>query len=363
MVMMSSKMLLMCLTVVSVAAASFRTPATVKTVAGRRVVGELKPSNIGARTDWVTSMFEDRLNSKYWILTPHEAARLDQRKRRDFLTRYRDIGLQDFEKLVMAQGGDGAMWLARRGQWWPSSRSDIFRLEGVWWRRALPQEIGVPMELSGYSPLRTIVTAENAQLWFVYADNLVAFDGAKWSKAVKLPAVSGGRLLVSSGAADRAGYIWLAGQNCILRYSPSERGFSEIRRPDGLQADIIIVFADHQGGIWFGDRSGRLAVYSSDKDTWTIYDLVTQMSTPRSNSSDDASPNRLSLNAVCEDDAGGIYVGTNEGLMVLNEKTQKWDVYTDSTGALPSRNITSIMTDSADRIWIGSSQGIVILAK
>ena len=70
---------------------------------------------------------------------------------------------------------------------------------------------------------------------------------------------------------------------------------------------------------------------------------------------------------------------TDYGMFVLNENKNQWQVYTYYDGAfslsdvtvtrvgsideVPDNNISSITEDRTGRIWIGTNEGIVVLSQ
>ena len=53
--------------------------------------------------------------------------------------------------------------------------------------------------------------------------------------------------------------------------------------------------------------------------------------------------------------------GSHEGLFTLNEAEKKWELATSENSGLPTDWVTSISEDKLGRIWIGTSNGVVIL--
>lgn len=67
-------------------------------------------------------------------------------------------------------------------------------------------------------------------------------------------------------------------------------------------------------------------------------------------------PNSV-IYALCEDNAGNIWIGTSEGLKFLNPKTQESHEYTIKDG-LPGNVICAIVEDKNHEIWISTSYGV-----
>ena len=68
----------------------------------------------------------------------------------------------------------------------------------------------------------------------------------------------------------------------------------------------------------------------------------------------------LLINAIFQDRDGRMMFGTNRGLFVMKETSEKPVVYTEANSALPFRDVRCIMGDKDGKIWIGG-KGIVVL--
>jgi ligand-binding sensor domain-containing protein len=330
-------------------------------VAGHRVLTRFKAADIGSRGDWVSAIFEDRFNSKYWIITPFEIIALDQSRQRWDISSYGDLGRFSFDSLVMAQSSNGGLWLGWRDRM-ISPEDNIFRFDSGRWRRATDYEIGIPVGSLGHLPLETILTNKDGSLWFVYRGYIVHFDGSTWSPPLQLPkACSAERLVLDSGTANADGTLWLGG-NCIVIYKASQQTFHQMAVPSVIEGNVAWMFEDSRNRNWIADRYGHVAIYSVQTDKWATYNILDIVASGSSTGEDEPSGKFVLTNAAYDDAAGRVYLGTSEGLIVFEGQPEKWTVYTEKNSALPSRNVTSIIRDSRGHLWVGTSKGIVILA-
>lgn len=123
----------------------------------------------------------------------------------------------------------------------------------------------------------------------------------------------------------------------------------------GLQSPVrsFVIFdiaKGRLGELWFGTVDG-LRMFNPENNQWTYYQHDTKDS------------NSLSHNfcyAVMEDSKGLIWIGTPEGLNMLDRSTGKFRVFTQADG-LPTNHIITILEDNLHRIWLGSTNGLSVL--
>eukprot|EP01035_Chromulina_nebulosa_P047070 gene47070-63781_t len=100
------------------------------------------------------------------------------------------------------------------------------------------------------------------------------------------------------------------------------------------------------GSLWVGTVFG-VAVISADKKNARYYTY----------SDDKAGLSNNSVTSIVEDGRGRIWVGTREGLNLLDRKTGKTQVFTTSDG-LPDNIISNILEDGNHTIWVSTPSGL-----
>lgn len=149
---------------------------------------------------------------------------------------------------------------------------------------------------------------------------------------------------------DQQGYIWIGSYGGLSRYSG--RRFENISqtRPGAPTGGIRILFEDSAGRLWIGTNDTGLYYYEND----VFYTI-------------DESPDlpsdylrSLSVRSLAEDRNGNIFIGTTNGLFVVNHelKISRW-----GNGNIQDTTIADLICDSHGHIWgITSSNSLFILA-
>lgn len=68
------------------------------------------------------------------------------------------------------------------------------------------------------------------------------------------------------------------------------------------------------------------------------------------------------INGICQDSVGLIMIGTDFGLITFSEAEGKWALLTAKNSVLPDDSINCVMEDKKGHIWLGTKNGIVVLA-
>ena len=104
------------------------------------------------------------------------------------------------------------------------------------------------------------------------------------------------------------------------------------------------------GELWFATVDG-VRMFNPENNQWSYYQH------------DEKSENSLSHNhshAVMEDSQGLIWIGTADGLNLLDRSTGKFKVFRQKDG-LPTNHIITILEDNNHRIWLGTTNGLSVL--
>ena len=120
--------------------------------------------------------------------------------------------------------------------------------------------------------------------------------------------------------------------------------------------NIYAVLQDSEGRIWMATEQGIARI--DTEDHFSDEDCVRPVLTDNNGEN----PMRtLSVNALCEDAEGQIWVGTLDlGVYVLNsEATEIVAHYTTDNSALPSNSILSVACTESGGIYVGTAEGLV----
>ncbi len=157
---------------------------------------------------------------------------------------------------------------------------------------------------------------------------------------------------------DGEGSLWLATCGGVSQYDPDRGSFAPYRHDPGDPASlsdsycVSAIARDRAGILWFATLGGGLNKLdrSADKFLHLGHD-------PRNLDSliDDR------VNAVYEDRAGTLWIGTRGGLSSLDPKTGAYTGYrhdADDPGSLGDDWIQALHQDRAGVLWVGTRQGL-----
>ncbi len=140
--------------------------------------------------------------------------------------------------------------------------------------------------------------------------------------------------------------LW--GLLCLINLKANEPWY-RIRQLDNLpQNDVSCIYRDSKGFVWIGTLDG---LHRYDGYAYKTYRI-------------DEDKNSISSNmviAVDEDSQGHIWIGTyGKGICMLNPENDRFIRYSttsDSLHRLPSDDVTCMIVDSKDVIWMGNWYG------
>ncbi|WP_291651090.1 sensor histidine kinase [Clostridium sp.] len=153
---------------------------------------------------------------------------------------------------------------------------------------------------------------------------------------------------------DSEGNMWVVTKNDIFQVTAGkyELGNYKIDIGDNLSKDVTKVLCDSKGDVWFSSSSGLIRYIPSTNITKIYQSGPSQSNYLLSNS----------IRCLYEDRNGVLWIGTNNGISILNVKQRfsnkinnilkKNEIYVSS--------ITSFLEDSESDLWIGTEQNGVI---
>jgi signal transduction histidine kinase/ligand-binding sensor domain-containing protein/DNA-binding response OmpR family regulator len=152
------------------------------------------------------------------------------------------------------------------------------------------------------------------------------------------------------GAGDVWAGTWSGGLN---RISPDGK-ITPFAYPVLREAPLVVLHADRTGTIWAGSRGNGLYRVKPKGDTLDIHHFSKQHSKDEGGISNDF------INAIYEDHAGLLWIGTEGGLNSLDRRTEEFKQYKIEEG--PSNNvIVSIQEDDSGKLWLAHWDGLTII--
>jgi len=67
------------------------------------------------------------------------------------------------------------------------------------------------------------------------------------------------------------------------------------------------------------------------------------------------------VNDICTDKTGNLWIATNGGLQVFNPRMNTFSTYTKENGRLSTNNITSLYYGRGNNLFVGTGEGLMII--
>ncbi len=157
---------------------------------------------------------------------------------------------------------------------------------------------------------------------------------------------------VMSVEEDFQGNIWVGTWSGGLNKITPEGKIQNFTNQLLIQAPLIVMRADKSGNLWIGTRgNGLYKMKLKDSEIGMHHFSMTDKSAGLTNNF---------INAIYEDHAGRLWIGTEEGLCFFDTKSQKFNPQTIPNG-YASKPIVSIEEDDKGRLWLGHWDGLTVI--
>ncbi|HEY8783270.1 MAG TPA: two-component regulator propeller domain-containing protein [Mucilaginibacter sp.] len=107
------------------------------------------------------------------------------------------------------------------------------------------------------------------------------------------------------------------------------------------------IYEDKQKNIWIGRDKGIDLI---EKNKGTVKHYINQPKNPNSLVAND-------VNSIIQDRKGLYWIGTKDGLSILNAQTNKFYNLNEANG-LPGSNVRKVLEDNNGKIWISTANGL-----
>jgi signal transduction histidine kinase/DNA-binding response OmpR family regulator/streptogramin lyase len=159
---------------------------------------------------------------------------------------------------------------------------------------------------------------------------------------------------IMSFAEDKTGDVWAGTWSGGLSRITPEGKITPFDYPVLREAPLVVLHADRTGTIWAGSRGNGLYRIKPKGDTLDIHHFS------KSYSKDEGGISNDFVNAIYEDHAGLLWIGTEDGLNSLDRRTQAFKQYKIEEG--PSNNVfVSIQEDDSGKLWLAHWDGLTII--
>jgi ligand-binding sensor domain-containing protein len=346
-------------------------------LAGHKISKFHAPLNVNDSSPFIKVIFEDK-EGKYWLGTGIGLFFYDENTNTWEAITSSSGKLVQNQVSMMGQSSDGRLWFAST----PIMAFFGFGIscfDGKHWSKV--DGTNSPLkyfeEGNESSPVYSIFQGRNGALWFSLEDSLVAYDQGKWRSRLKtsLALNEPVDITITVGIQDRKGYMWLASSiKGIIGYDENKQ---EWKSYDPLQnklklnekaldknsqevINVISIYEDRKGYIWFGTREGKAYVFNKEMNTWKSFDLTKHLPLSDQNPKSKGNELHLYINSIYQDSDSKMMFATNQGLLTYTENNSLWQFYNSQNSPLPCDQVFTIIEDKHNRIWIGT-KGVLLL--
>jgi len=196
----------------------------------------------------------------------------------------------------------------------------------------------------------TLLIDHNHKLWIgTYFGGLERLDGDKFVHYRHKDNIPGSLSddRVYTIIEDSSNKLWVGTFTGGLNVYDSKTDDFNHPRFSTLSNYTSVLYEDKQKNIWIGRDKGVDVI--NEYGRWSKH-YFNKPSNPNSLVSDD-------VNSILQDHRGLIWIGTKEGLSILNTGTGKFINIEEKQG-LPSNNIWNVVEDNSGRIWVSSANGV-----
>ncbi len=189
-----------------------------------------------------------------------------------------------------------------------------------------------------------IAQTNDSTIWYgTGSHGIIGYDGPLASSKV------------SCMAATPDGSLWVGSrQNGLTRIQNGSSRFYSMARDSSktlIDDHVNALCTDQSGNLWIATRGG-LQVYNARMNTFSSYTRENGML------------HTNNITSLCYGKNNNMLIGTSEGLIILNLSTREKKILTGNTTNLETftnNYITQVYEDSRGLIWVGTREGVNIL--
>ncbi len=155
---------------------------------------------------------------------------------------------------------------------------------------------------------------------------------------------------------NKPGVLWIGTKQGLINLDVKTKQFTQYSLPfsEALNQEYYFITTiyeapSEEGILWIGSQAG-LIKYDIEKNEFKPY---RKNQDPQSLSND-------FVNVILEDSQQNLWIGTTNGLNILNRKTGKFTIFyndPDNVHSIGHNNIETIYEDSRQNLWIGTWGG------
>ena len=224
--------------------------------------------------------------------------------------------------------------LSRADGLWVGTSGAVYRLAGTRWH-------AMPLPVESRSSTAGALVETQGRVWVATPQGLDFYSAAGWRRFTDMPAKA--KAPMELLYADRDGNLWAGTDIGLARIRDGKLvEYIDAKGPGGI-AGLRAGFEDREGNLWLGSQWESLTRLH---DSWTRrYSLAEGLNDP------------IVWSLARDPDQRRIWVGSNNGLSVL-ENGRITQVVAGQ--ALPDPHAYNLLAE-ADRLWIGTRRGLVLI--
>lgn len=147
---------------------------------------------------------------------------------------------------------------------------------------------------------------------------------------------------------DHKGAIWVGTEDGLDRFDERTQSFQVYKAGHGLNESRVDQIAeDSKGALWIVTQATGLVRFDPNRAEFRSY----------RHTSDTHSLSDDMTNSVCIDQAGVIWIGTQNGLNRLDPGSGTFTRYSERDG-LAGNNVSKILEDDTGDLWLSTSKGL-----
>ncbi len=153
---------------------------------------------------------------------------------------------------------------------------------------------------------------------------------------------------------NHKGHLLLLTENYLCRLVDQEKGTFDCilyqPKPSYGQQVRPVIFEDIKQRIWLGTKDG-LMLLNTDNETFTVYQNEPDRLTSLSNNL---------IKSICADPLEPerfLWIGTNGGINRLDTETGLFEYFTEAEG-LPNNVVYGILPDDEGKLWLSTNKGL-----
>ncbi len=210
---------------------------------------------------------------------------------------------------------------------------------------------GIEQGLS-QSTVLSIYQDNHGFMWFGTRDGLNRFDGYEFETFRNIPGDSTSlpENYINDITGDDAGNIWIATNSGLSRYNPDKTGFENFfLDTDRIDPMISQVLIDHTGLLWIGTKDGL----------FILDEKQGKISKPEHHSWVDYVDKNYVIE-LFQDSRKNLWAGTTEGLFMYDHETRQSFLYHPDRKEeffISHERVESVVEDLSGKIWAGTYGG------